>query len=152
MSDDKREEIRTFISTRPPAVHAFMTTLKKDGQPYIRQVSTFVEGWTINTVSRFTNLKMTHIRNNPLVTYMWVQSPSDYGAKNVWVQGEIEIVDDPAQVQAFLEHRASTQGNPIPAVQYDRLYLKLQPKFLRAEGFLGRQTPIFMRGDDFLDR
>ena len=46
--DDKRAEIQAFISQRPPAAHAFMTTLKKDGQPYIRQVSTFVEGFTIN--------------------------------------------------------------------------------------------------------
>jgi general stress protein 26 len=146
--EDKKAEIQAFINQRPPAVHAFMTTLKRDGSPYIRQVSTFIEGWTIYTVSRFTNLKMKHLRNNSRVTYMWVAPEAEYGAVNVWVQGDIEIVDDPAKVQEFLEHRAAATGRPIPTVQYDRLYLRLQPTFLRAEGFMGRQTPIFLHAED----
>ena len=59
---ERLETIRAFISQRPPAVNAFLITVGRTGEPYLRQVATFLEGWTIQTVSNATNLKVKHLR------------------------------------------------------------------------------------------
>jgi hypothetical protein len=142
---ERLEAIRAFISQRPPAVNAFLITVGRTGEPYLRQVATFVEGWTIQTVSNATNLKVRHLRQNPLATYLWVQQRPQFGAKNVWVRGSAEIVSDPAEVQAFLERRAAATGTPVPAADFPRVVIRVVPTFLRAEGFANGPRPDIFR-------
>lgn len=144
MDQQRLQEIREFIGQRPPAVNSFLITLRSDGAPFIRQVSTFLEGWTIQTVSNASHLKVRHLRNNPTVTYLWVQQRPQFGAKNVWVNGVAEIVSDPAEVQAFLERRAAATGTPVPQAEFERVVIRVVPTFLRAEGFAaGPRADVF---------
>ncbi|MCS6802559.1 MAG: pyridoxamine 5'-phosphate oxidase family protein [Chloroflexota bacterium] len=145
MDHQRLQEIREFIGQRPPAVNSFLITLRSDGTPFIRQVSTFIEGWTIQTVSNAANLKVRHIRNNPAVSYLWVQQRPQFGAKNVWVNGVAEIVSDPAEVQAFLERRAAATGTPVPPAEFERVVIRVVPTFLRAEGFAAGPRPEVFR-------
>ncbi|GIW08931.1 MAG: hypothetical protein KatS3mg060_3736 [Dehalococcoidia bacterium] len=146
MEDQQRlQEIREFIGQRAPAVNSFLITLRADGSPYIRQVATFIEGWTIQTISNAANLKVKHLRANPTVSYLWVQQRPQFGAKNVWVNGKAEIVSDPAEVRAFLERRAAATGTAVPEVDFERVVIRVVPTFLRAEGFAGGPRPEVFR-------
>ncbi len=142
---EKVEEFHNFIMQQPPAVHAFMTTVRSNGTPYLRQVSTFVEGWDIQTITNPGKLKMKHLLNNPNVAVMWVQHRPDSVAKNVWVSGKAELVTDAGKIQEFLERRSKASGRPIPQATYERVLVIVRPEFLRAEGFAEGQTPQFLR-------
>ncbi|MCS7003341.1 MAG: pyridoxamine 5'-phosphate oxidase family protein, partial [Dehalococcoidia bacterium] len=135
LTPEKIAELRQFISTPAPAVNTFLTTIKSDGSPYIRQVSAFVEGWRLGTISNADNLKVTHLRRNPVATYLFVQQQPQFGAKNIWLQGRVEIVDDEAGVQEFLQRRAAATGRPVPQAEFKRVVIYTTPTFLRAEGF-----------------
>ena len=141
----KLQEIREFIGQRPPAVNSFLITLRSTGTPFVRQVSTFIEGWTIQTISNAANLKVKHVRANPNVTYLWVQQRPQFGARNVWINGTAEVISDPAEVQAFLERRAAATGTPVPPAEFERVVIRVTPTFLRAEGFAAGPRPEVVR-------
>jgi hypothetical protein len=138
-------EIREFMGRRHPEVSAFLITLKKDSTPYVRQIGTFLEGWTVNTISRPNNMKMTQLRRNPSATYIWIQQFPDRLARNVWVQGDIEIIDDPAEVAAFMDRRAQALGARSDRTAAEPVLLRLRPKFLRAEYFRENPREYIMR-------
>ncbi len=138
--------IHAFISQRHPEVSAFLITTKRDGLPYVRQVGTFVEGWTIQTISQPTGPKMTQLRNNPNATYMWVQPRPGALSRNVWAQGTMEIVEDPVEVQEFLERRARSLGTTSPKTPADgAVLLRMRPNYLRAEHLTEDPRNFFMR-------
>lgn len=145
-AEDARGEIQEFIGRRFPDITCYMITLKKDGTPSIRQVSTFVEGWTVGTISQSTHIKNLHIRRNPNVTYLWTELKAGEfrSAKNVWLNGTCEIVEDQAEVQAFLERRAAAYGQPLGESKYLRYLLRTTPTYLRAEGFTGPRRPVIL--------
>lgn len=135
--NERLEEIHGFITQRAPAVNSFLITHRADGTPFLRQVSAFVEGWTVQTISNAAYLKVKHLRTNPNVTYLWVQQRPQFGARNVWLNGRAELVDDPGQVREFLERRAAATGAPAPVADFERVVIRVTPTFLRAEGFSG---------------
>ncbi|MCZ6876170.1 MAG: pyridoxamine 5'-phosphate oxidase family protein [bacterium] len=145
-----REAIHSFISQYRSGTLSFLHTTRKNGLPAMRPVSTFVEGWTIQTVSQHHHVKLTHVRNNPLVGYLFLDAEGEpYNAlgytKNVWVAGRCEIVDDPDEIEAFFQRRAAAtgQGDAHPQDQsYRRILMKTTPAYLRAEGFADHVRPI----------
>jgi hypothetical protein len=142
--DPKVQEIYDFINGKAGRVNSYLITVNKGGMAYPRQVSTFIEGWRIGTISAASNLKVTHARNNPKVTYMWAQQQEKFGSKNVWAQGLVEVVDDPAGVQDFLERRSKATGAPIAQTEFQRVVLYTTPTLLRAEGLAGERS-TFLR-------
>jgi hypothetical protein len=96
-------------------------------------VSTFVEDWTVGTISQSTHIKNLHIRRNPNVTYLWTElKPGEFrSAKNVWLQGRCDIVEDQEQVQRFIERRAAAYGQPAGESKYLRWLLQTKPAYLR---------------------
>jgi hypothetical protein len=112
-------------------------------------VSAFVEGWTVGTISQGEHLKNQHIRNNPIVAYLWVEKcpEEDRWLKSVWMQGTCEIIEDEAEVQAFFDRReaATGVGNNHPNDQWVKLLLRTTPTLVRAEGFLGPNKPVLIR-------
>ena len=144
-----REDVKAFIAGRNN-YPAYLITLRKDGRPHTRPVAAFVEGWTVGTISQGQHLKNQHIRNNPQVGYLWVErdSADKPRPKSVWLQGNCEIVDDPAEVEAFFARRAAIIGRPDahPDDEYVRLLLRTTPTLVRAEGFLEAPTkPVLYR-------
>jgi general stress protein 26 len=137
--DPAAAEIQAFIRLRHPVISAFLITQKADGLPSIRQIGTWVEGWTIQTISRPGGVKMTHLRRNPNATYLFVQQRPNDLSRNVWVQGQVEIVEDPAAVQAFVDRRAAALGLRDPKTPPDAVLLRMRPRFLRSEHF--RENP-----------
>ncbi|MCS7001281.1 MAG: pyridoxamine 5'-phosphate oxidase family protein [Dehalococcoidia bacterium] len=134
--DSSVARVREFIGAEPIAgKNAFLTTFRRNGQPYLRQVSTFFNGWTVETISREPATKVDHLRANPAAVYLWVETCPEFRRRNVWMYGSVEIVEDPAVVQEFLERRQATIGTKIPPVTYRRVLLRFTPTFLRGEGF-----------------
>ncbi|MFN8535173.1 MAG: pyridoxamine 5'-phosphate oxidase family protein [Dehalococcoidia bacterium] len=141
-----RAEVKEFIRTTWPG---FLVTLRKDGRPHGRPVDTFVEGWTVGTISQGEHLKNAHIRNNPQVAYLWMESPPTRGGRLrcVWLQGVCQVVDDPEELAAFYRRREAATGVGARHAdeEWTRLLLVTTPSLVRAEGFLGPQKPAIYR-------
>ena len=151
-----REEIRDFISRYHAGTLSFMLTLRRNGTPVMRPVSTFVEGWTIGTISQHHQVKVQHVRNNPTVGYLFVDAEGppymSLGyTKNVWVAGTAELIEDPEEVADFFRRReaATGQGDAHPHDQsYTRLLFRTTPTYLRAEGFAEHARPVILTSFD----
>lgn len=147
-----REDVLAFIQGRARPMYAFLMTLRKDGRPDTRPVSTFVEGWTVGTVSQDLHLKNQHVRTNPVVGYLWADQCPQEGVrpKSVWMQGRCEIVEDAAEIASFYQRRAVALGRDDSHVEetWTRLLRRTTPQLVRAEGFLGQLTPALYRSFD----
>ena len=110
-----RDEIHAFISKYHSSTLSFLMTTRKNGMPVMRPVSTFVEGWTIQTISQHHQVKVQHVRNNPTVGYLFIDAegppymPLGY-TKNVWVAGRAEVIDDQDEVADFFRRRDAATG------------------------------------------
>lgn len=156
--DTTMQTVLDFIEGRVPGVSAFLTTVNPRGDAYIRQVSCFVErderGWRLGTIGRIRegDLKMRHLTSNPRATMHWVEvSGATIGprgaARNVWVQGDVELVRDPARIQSFLARRAAARGVPPVDADYERYVIEITPRRLRAEGFLQLYREVLVLTD-----
>jgi general stress protein 26 len=145
-------EVLDFIAGRGAPMFGFLITMRKDGRPHSRPVSTFVEGWTVGTISQDIHLKNQHIRNNPVVGYLWVEQCPNPGIrpKSVWMQGLCTIVEDDDEIDAFYERRAKAtgRGDRHSDEEWKRLLFVTTPQVVRAEGFLGRLKPALYRTFD----
>ncbi len=148
-----RKDIHAFISLYHKSTLSFLMTTRTNGLPMMRPVSTFVEGWTIQTISQHHHLKLTHVQHHPIVGYLFTDAAGEpYNAlgytRNVWVAGRCEIVEDPAAIQAFFQRRAAVTGRG-DAHPHDRSYrrvlMQTTPEYLRAEGFAEHQRPIIYK-------
>lgn len=151
--DDAVAAIRAFIGAEPQqGRNAFFISLDREGNPSIRQVSTFIEGWTVWTVSQAQSLKLKHLRRDPRGQYLWVDDQPARRRKNVWMRGAVSILDDQDAVAEFIERRARTLGFQAPPRDWQRVVMRFEPHYLRAEGFLGDEagnTPVILRRADF---
>ncbi|MCS6802988.1 MAG: pyridoxamine 5'-phosphate oxidase family protein [Chloroflexota bacterium] len=141
-----RDSIYQFIQQRRPMVACFLTTTQRSGQPVTRQVGAFLDGWRVGTITEPESVKVAHIRRNPLVSYLWVElTPAERGpARNVLLLGECTIDDDPERVYDFLVRRAAARGWPAPERRTDRWLLWTTPRLVRAEGWVGGETPAIL--------
>lgn len=151
--DQALAAVRAFIGAEPQqGRNAFFISLDSKGNPSIRQVSTFIEGWTVWTVSQAQSLKLKHLRRDPRGHYLWVDDQPERRRKNVWMRGMVSILDDHDAVAEFMERRARTLGFQAPRRDWHRVVMRFEPHYLRAEGFLGDEagnTPVILRRDDF---
>ena len=147
-----------FIEGHVPGVATFLTTANAHGDAYIRQVGSFVErderGWRLGTIGRIRegDLKMRHLTTNPRATVHWVEvSGATIGprgaARNVWVQGDVELVRDPARIEGFLARRAGARGVAPVDADYERYVIEITPRRLRAEGFLELYREVLVLTD-----
>ena len=139
-------EIQEFIQRGFPDVACFMTTIRKDGQPSMRQVGSFVTGWSVETATQPWHVKNWHIRRNPSVTYLFVElTATPYRmARNVMLQGTCEIIEDPAALADFDIRRVARTGRSLPGTIHERWLLKTTPTYMRAEGFTGPRSPVIL--------
>lgn len=142
-------EVLNFIQGKDGATMCYLITLRKDGRPYGRPVWTFVEGWTVNTISQFEHLKNRHIEKNPEVAFLWteVTPATPNRLRSVFLQGKCEIVRDAKTINDFYDRRkaATGRGDGHPDEDWTRLLLVTKPTVVRAEGFLGPLKPAVYR-------
>lgn len=153
--NDAIQSIRAFIGADPQAAkNAWFVSTALNGDHSVRQVSTFIEGWTVYTITQSKSLKLKHLAKNPRATYLWVDGKVEHRRKNVWMKGTTEVITDPDEVGAFLTRRAAALGAPArnesdPMIRY---LIKFTPTYLRAESFVSHAMgtpPTVLRGKDF---
>lgn len=152
--DDAVRAVREFIGADPQkGKNAWFTSNNAEGNHSVRQISTFIEGWTVYTVSQYKSLKLKHLETDPRASYLWVDDQPVPRRKNVWMRGTVEVITDKDEVAQFMARRAATLGF-TPPVHDDwvRYVIKFTPTYLRAESFLGPDagnTPVVLKGSDF---
>lgn len=140
------DEIRAFVQRGFPDVACFMTTIRKDGRPSSRQVGSFITEWSVETATQPWHVKNLHIRRNPIVTYLWVELiPGEFRmARNVFLQGTCEIIEDQDILKDFDRRRYERTGRTNSSAGHDRWLLRTTPVYLRAEGFTGPRRPVIL--------
>ena len=145
-----RGQIQDFISD--PSQHmAYLMTRRKDGREIMRPVSTFVEGWTVHTMTQDLQPKTKHVQRDPIVGYLWVghEAREEYpgnrwNPKVVWMQGQAEVVTDQSEVDAFYARREKATGTGRQHPEGETLYLiRTAPEYVRAEGWAGMHAISF---------
>jgi len=143
VSEDLKNEIFLFIrdwkNTR-----AWLMTRRKDTREIMRPVGSFInKDWSVGTITQDLHIKTTHVKNDPITGYLWVEMDSErYGRmdypRNVWMQGSADLIDDEKEVKNFFDKRsaATGRGDAHPTDDtYKRMLINTKPEYIRAEGF-----------------
>ncbi len=152
MAAQLRPEIQAFVQ-QYQKVPSWLMTFRKDGRPVMRPVSTFVEGWTVQTITQDIQPKTKHIRNNSTVAYLWVDNQPHHNnrlmvPKNVFLEGTAELIEDDEVVQEFFARRLRihNHGDAHPGdPDFRRILMKVTPRYLRAEGWVEGSAPVIIR-------
>ncbi|MFN8532980.1 MAG: pyridoxamine 5'-phosphate oxidase family protein [Dehalococcoidia bacterium] len=135
-----RAAIREFLNSGKAA--SFLITLQASGRPYTTQVSAVADpDFSIRVRTNRQALKARHVRSNPTVSVLFVER-KDGPQRNVLIQGDALLIDDPREVDDFFETIARRNGIKIDRDSprmVDSQILQIRPAFLRAEGFDPRQ-------------
>ena len=152
---DAIQAIREFIGAEPPKNRAaWFVSNAVNGDHSVRQVNTYIEGWTVYTISQSKSLKLKHLASNNKASYLWVDDKDEHRRKNVWMKGTVDIVTDPDEVAAFLKRRQAAFGRPhqnesAPMIRH---LIRFTPDYLRAESFVSHDmgaAPTVLKGADF---
>ncbi len=146
-SDTYKQEIHDFISNKDICM-AYLMTRRKDGREIMRPVSTITDNWVVHTMTQDIQPKTTHIKNDPVVGYLWVGKDSRDGhrwnPKVVWMQGKAELITDQSGVDEFYKMREEKWGIGRGHPAEDTLFLvKTTPQYVRAEGWHGQNAIIY---------
>tara|TARA_Y100000817_G_C16743594_1_gene493632 strand:+ start:95 stop:670 length:576 start_codon:yes stop_codon:yes gene_type:complete len=143
ISNDLKNEIFLFIRNWQKS-RAWLMTRRKDSREIMRPVGSFIDkDWSVGTITQDLHLKTKHIANDAITGYLWVEVDRQrYGRmdfpRNIWMQGQAELIHDEEKVQDFFIQRsaATGRGDAHPADDtYKRILIKTRPQYLRAEGF-----------------
>lgn len=151
------QSIRDFIGADPAKNRsAWFVSNAVNGDHSVRQVNTYIEGWTVYTVSPAESLKMKHLERNNKASYIWVENQGEQRRKNVWMKGTVDVITDPAEINDLLTRRAAAFGAPhrYEARQFERQIIRFKPTYLRAESFVSHESgtpPFVMKAADFIE-
>ena len=151
--DDAVRAVREFIGADPQkGKNAWFTSNSGNGDHSVRQISTYIEGWTVYTVTQSKSLKLRHLESDPRASYLWVDDQPVPRRKNVWMKGIVDVISDQDEVAEFMARRAANLGFTPPVQNWERFVIRFKPTDLRAESFLGADagnTPVVLKGSDF---
>ena len=142
------DKILALMQTTLPKTASFLTSTTADGTPSTRQVSALTaDDFSVETFSGLKALKVGHIRRKPEVNHLWVELEEGRPARTVMLQGVAEIITDPARIKDFVERRKARFGTPEPPSTDGQCVIKVTPKMLRAEKFVGEggANPVVIR-------
>jgi hypothetical protein len=151
-AESLRPEILEFLADSSRRM-AYLMTRRRDGGEIMRPVATFVEDWTVGTLTQDVQPKTGHVRRDPVVGFLWVgrESRADgAGATSawnppvVWMRGRAELIEDQRVVSAFVERRAAAIGHSRNHRAEDDLFLiRVTPEYVRAEGWAGMHAIVY---------
>jgi PPOX class probable F420-dependent enzyme len=122
-----KEEAHAFLDQRPGWL--ILTTLGRDGYPHTVPVGYFRLGDEIYTGGRAGTQRVKNIQRNPRVTALVESGKSMQEIKGLMVQGDAEVVSDPAEVLPLMREAMRRRGTPEdqlptearPGVSYIRI-------------------------------
>lgn len=125
-----KEEAHEFLDSRPGWL--ILTTIGADGYPHTVPIGFFRVGDEIYTGGREGTQRITNIRRNPQVSALIETGDSMQNIKGLMVQGDADIVTDPAEALTLMRASAKHRGTPeaeLPTeVRPGVAYIRITPK------------------------
>jgi hypothetical protein len=143
ISEQLKNEIFLFIRNWKKS-RAWLMTRRKDSREIMRPVGSFInQDWSVGTITQDLHLKTKHVQNDSITGYLWIEVDNPrYGRldfpRNVWMQGQAEVLEDENSVNEFFSKRSMATGRGDAHPQdntYKRMLINTRPQYLRAEGF-----------------
>ena len=122
-----KEEAHEFLDSRPGWL--ILTTIGPDGYPHTVPIGYFRSGDDIYTGGREGTQRLANIKRNPQVSVLVESGGSMKDIKGLLIQGDADIVDDPAETLKLTRESAKQRGTaeadlptePRPGTAYIRV-------------------------------
>jgi hypothetical protein len=138
MATDVAGEVLAFIRLGPPHIATFALSTTAAGAVSARQAGASIDdAFRIVTVARAGAVRATHVRRSGRLAYLFVGKALEHPARNVLLEGVARTIDDVDEGEAFLAERAAATGIAAPpGLRAGRVLHVVEPRLVRAEGFL----------------
>ena len=125
-----KEEAHAFLDSRPGWL--ILTTIGPDGYPHTVPIGYFRVGDEIYTGGRDGTQRITNIRRNPHVSALIESGGSMKDIKGLMIQGDADIVSDPAEALKLMRESAKQRGTPEDELPTEPrpgvAYIRITPK------------------------
>ncbi len=125
-----KDEAHAFLDSRPGWL--ILTTIGPDGYPHSVPIGYFRVDDKIYTGGRDGTQRITNIRRNPKVSALIESGGSMEDIKGLMVQGDADIVTDPAEALKLMRASAKHRGKPddeLPTEPRPGIaYIRIVPK------------------------
>lgn len=105
-----QDEVHAFLDSRPGWIA--LTTISKSGHPHTVPIGYFRMGNDVYIGCRRDTQKLKNIERNPKVSLMLEAGGSMQDIKGVCIQGEAEVILDPAAQLPLLRESMRQRGTP----------------------------------------
>lgn len=103
-------EVRAFIDSRPGWIA--LTTLSKDGYPHTVPIGYFRVDEDLYIGCRARTQKTLNVARNPRVSLMLEAGTTMAGIRGVIIQGDAEVIEEPARLLELARAAARWRGLP----------------------------------------
>ena len=125
-----KDEAHAFLDSRPGWL--ILTTIGPDGFPHTVPIGYFRSGDEIYTGGREGTQRLANIRRNPQVSALVESGGSMQDIKGLLIQGNADIVDDPAETLKLTRESAKQRGTPEADLPTEArpgvAYIRITPK------------------------
>ncbi len=125
-----KEEAHEFLDSRPGWL--ILTTIGANGYPHSVPIGYFRFGDEIYTGGRDGTQRIVNIRRNPQVSALIENGDSMQNIKGLMIQGDADIVTDPAEALKLMRASAKHRGTPddeLPTEPRPGIaYIRITPK------------------------
>lgn len=105
-----REEAYSYLDSRPGWL--ILTTIGRDGYPHSVPIGYFRVGEDIYVGGREGTQRLRNVERNPKVAALVESGGSMQDIRGLMVQGDAEVVRDPARVLELVREAARRRGTP----------------------------------------
>jgi nitroimidazol reductase NimA-like FMN-containing flavoprotein (pyridoxamine 5'-phosphate oxidase superfamily) len=105
-----QDEVNAFLDSRPGWIA--LTTMSADGFPHTVPIGYFRVGGDISIGCRAGTQKLKNIGRNPKVSLMLEAGSTMQDIKGVCIQGEADVILDPARQLPLLRESMRRRGTP----------------------------------------
>lgn len=125
-----QDEVHAFLDSRPGWIA--LTTVSKSGHPHTVPIGYFRMGTEVYIGCRAGTQKLKNIERNPKVSLMLESGDSMQNIKGVCIQGEADVVLDPAEQLPLLRHSMALRGTPEAQLPTEArpgaAYIRVKPR------------------------
>ena len=125
-----KEEAHAFLDSRPGWL--ILTTIGPDGYPHTVPIGYFRSGDEIYTAGREGTQRLANIKRNPHVSILIESGGSMKDIKGLLIQGDADIVTDPAEALKLMRTSAKQRGTPEAELPTEArpgvAYIRITPK------------------------